>query len=47
MANFKLISESLDFIEVEASKIDAKINFRDQVNNYFMNSAHKIYKKLM
>ena len=47
MANFKLISESLDLMEVEASKIDAKINFRDQVNNHFMNLAQKIYKKLM
>ena len=47
MANFKLISESLDLMEVEASKIDVKINVCDQINNHFMNLAQTIDKKLM
>ena len=47
MANYKLISESLDLMEAEARKIEVKINFRDQVGTHFLNPAQKIDRKLM
>ena len=46
MANYKLISESLDLLEAETSKIDAKINFREHVGTHFSNISQKLYKKL-
>ena len=47
MVNFKLINHNIDQVGAEASKIEAKINFRDHVANHFMNQAHKIDKRLV
>ena len=46
MANYKLISESLDRLKAETSKIDAKINFRDYVGTHFSNMAQNLDRKL-